>query len=172
LSPADLLEQPFPFRFHDPKTKGTLELKIAARPLEVEFAFERWLQGLALQNVAAQEKNVAPHHFLLLMDGWRRDGPAGVFEWDSYAAQMARLSRRGKEELAFLDLNCHNPQVTRELVHRILADPAKAAELEALIERANHVPGADSPNGAGPGPGGSSTSGDSADASPASPGGS
>ncbi len=108
-------------------------------PVEVNYAAEeafcQWLALESLRAVEAQQEHVGPDIYAFLLRGWREDGAAQAYEFDSLASRRALGSVRGLQQLALILLRQANPgkgAPTLDLVRRARKDPAAWGRLQLL----------------------------------------
>jgi hypothetical protein len=136
MSPADVLSEPIPFEWHDPK-RGRLDLLVSPLTFGMEVAIQRWLEGRARAAVQREREAMSLFDYELNWRGWRQDCATGVYAYGGMACFQAMCTAEGWCYRAWVMLREKSQDVTPEMVERIAADPAKRKELDALIELAN-----------------------------------
>jgi len=135
------VEQPMEFEF-----EGRI-YKIGRRTFEVEDLFRRWLERNALLALQRHADAINPVQYQQQMDNWVRDCAAEIYDFEGYHSMIAQTSRTGQKELAYLTLGAFNREapVRRDVIERLVANPAKWAEFCAIQRAVNADPNSSAP---------------------------
>jgi hypothetical protein len=141
LDTADGLGLPVNFEFEG-KT-----WQVAPRDFELEGMFSRWVANEALQAVLAHADGVPGHVVQVLLDGWRNDKAARVYDYTGWVCAQALASDEGKKQMAVLQLCKLNKLASRALVDRVWKDKARREQLLLKMAEASGELEAPRPNG-------------------------
>src|SRR5690349_10356631 len=78
--------------------------KVAPVDFALEGLFSVCVEGQSLAAIRRHEKALGPAGVALMMDGWRRDCTASVYDWDGLECWNARQSAPGRKYLAALQI--------------------------------------------------------------------
>jgi hypothetical protein len=134
-SPADLLDEPMPFEFLDPKHNKHWELLVSGRTLDHEKAIQRYLEKRAYQVIQTAREYMTMDVYHLSIDLWLQQCATGRYAFGGIPCYEALGDKHVYAYDVWLHLAQHNNAVTQELVGRILDDPDKADEMAALLGR-------------------------------------
>lgn len=124
LDLADVLQVPQPFEFEG-KT-----YTVTARSFAQEALFATWVSRCSLRGIEQHKDDVDPQTYQTLLQGWRWDKTARVFDWGSPLVIQTACTAEGSKYLAFLSLregyekssDKKGPPVSEALVERIFKD--------------------------------------------------
>jgi hypothetical protein len=136
MSPADVLDEPIPFEWHDPK-RGRLDLLVSPLTFGMETFIQRTLEDRALKAVQRHRESMTVLDFETNWAGWRQECAAGVYAYAGPVCFRWMFSDEGRVFRAWVMLRERCPDVTQEMVERVRADAGKWKELETKVELAN-----------------------------------
>lgn len=114
------------------------------RTFEEEAAFVAWVQAEAYRALLPHRKMLGEAEFGRQVAGWRQDLGAKVYAWGKQACVDALWSDEGVKEMAWIQFQSGrgkcieggrkpDADISREVIERIMKDPAKGTELTRLI---------------------------------------
>lgn len=126
-------------------------LRVVPRNLDIESAYEDWLEQEALAWVQRRAPDMArpgelrpgrlsPVEYQMQLEGLRRDGAAQVYAFDGPVCLQSLFTPRGRKELAYLQLGYANPTIDRNLVDRLFNDEEALLRFEEAQRRAGRDP--------------------------------
>ena len=111
--------------------------KVAPRDLEVEAAYEVWLEESALDAIKRHRRRFSPEEYEQQLAGWRHDCATGeVYAFDGDVSRKSMRGIAGMRKLAWLQL-CKAQPVPESLVAEVAEDVEAWTELLTAMQRAS-----------------------------------